>query len=421
MPPTVDKLPTKYPVDWLGIVITLPGSFPGGPEEEASALIRILKARAADFAHLRKPETDASYVKAVLELIPSDLRKRIVLHDCFELASEYEVGGVHLNRRNPNAPDESLQQSVSCHSLEELYSLGSDVSYATISPVFDSISKAGYRAICSPEDIAGKLPVGKVIALGGVTPKDLPRLKRAGFAGSAMLGWIWSGDTEQRIMASALRLQLLKAFPLLLITDAPTVEETMVQAAKAYEGGCRWVQVRMKEASTNDRVEATRRIMSECPEMLVTIDDDCEAVRKSGAHGVHLGKEDLSTVKARKIVGEAAIIGRTANTFEDVLRIAGEGGVDYLGVGPLRFTTTKKRLAPSLGFAGYASIADQMRKHGIHLPFLAIGGITTADIPLLLDAGVDGIAVSGAINKASDPIEATERFLKELKKDIRTT
>ena len=90
---------------------------------------------------------------------------------------------------------------------------------------------------------------------------------------------------------------------------------------------------------------------------------------------------------------------------------ADEAGVDYVGIGPFRFTTTKKNLSPVLGLEGYTSILSQMEKEGITLPVVAIGGITFEDIPDIMKTGVNAIALSGTILRAENPIEETNRIL----------
>jgi thiamine-phosphate pyrophosphorylase len=86
-------------------------------------------------------------------------------------------------------------------------------------------------------------------------------------------------------------------------------------------------------------------------------------------------------------------------------------GADYLGIGPFRFTTTKKNLSPVLGLEGYSSILSQMKEANIEIPVVAIGGITYEDIPAILHTGVNGIALSGTILGADNPIEETRRIL----------
>lgn len=186
-------------------------------------------------------------------------------------------------------------------------------------------------------------------------------------------------------------------------------------ARLALEGGCRWVQLRMKEATETEFMAAAAEIGRLCKEHGATfvLDDHVEWVEKTGADGVHLGKNDMPIDEARKILGSDKIIGGTANTFEDVERLYRQGA-DYIGCGPFRFTTTKKNLSPVLGLEGYQHIVDQMKSHGIDLPIVAIGGILESDIKSILATGVSGIAVSGGILNAENPVEEMQRFLKYL-------
>lgn len=186
-------------------------------------------------------------------------------------------------------------------------------------------------------------------------------------------------------------------------------------ARLALEGGCRWVQLRMKEATEVEFMAAAAEIGRLCKEHGATfvLDDHVEWVEKTGADGVHLGKNDMPIDEARKILGSDKIIGGTANTFEDVERLYRQGA-DYIGCGPFRFTTTKKNLSPVLGLEGYQHIVDQMKSHGINLPIVAIGGILESDVKSILATGVSGIAVSGGILNAENPAEEMQRFLKYL-------
>ena len=183
-------------------------------------------------------------------------------------------------------------------------------------------------------------------------------------------------------------------------------------ARLALEGGCRWVQLRMKEATEAEFMAAAAEIGRLCKEHGATfvLDDHVEWVEKTGADGVHLGKNDMPIDEARKILGSDKIIGGTANTFEDVERLYRQGA-DYIGCGPFRFTTTKKNLSPVLGLEGYRDITAQMKAHDIQLPIVAIGGILHQDIPAIMQTGVTGIAVSGAILNAENPVEEMRLFI----------
>lgn len=186
-----------------------------------------------------------------------------------------------------------------------------------------------------------------------------------------------------------------------------------VEGAKlALQGGCRWIQLRMKDAMETDFLRAAKKIRRLCDEYHATfiLDDHVEWVGLTGADGVHLGKNDMPVDEARKMLGRNKIIGGTANTFEDVERLSRQGA-DYIGCGPFRFTTTKKNLSPVLGLEGYRDITAQMKDHDIQLPIVAIGGILHQDIPAIMQTGVTGIAVSGAILNAENPVEEMRLFI----------
>lgn len=183
----------------------------------------------------------------------------------------------------------------------------------------------------------------------------------------------------------------------------------------ALEGGCRWIQLRMKDASEVDFLLAAKQIGAMCKEYGATfiLDDHVEWVGITGADGVHLGKNDMPVDEARNQLGANRIIGGTANTFEDVERLWRQGA-NYIGCGPYRFTTTKKNLSPVLGLDGYRHIISQMKAHDINLPVVAIGGILQPDIKDVMATGVSGIAVSGAILNAENPVEEMKRFIDSL-------
>ena len=183
----------------------------------------------------------------------------------------------------------------------------------------------------------------------------------------------------------------------------------------ALEGGCRWIQLRMKDTSPEGILPIALEALTLCRKYNATfiIDDHVEIVKQIKADGVHLGKLDMPITEARKILGKDFIIGGTANTFEDVL-MHHEAGADYIGCGPFRYTTTKKNLSPVLGLEGYHRIVSQMEEKDIHLPIVAIGGITKEDIPSLMQTRISGIAISGSILRAEHPIEEMKEIIKTI-------
>ena len=183
-------------------------------------------------------------------------------------------------------------------------------------------------------------------------------------------------------------------------------------AEMALRGGCKWVQLRMKDATNNKFLSIGRKVAVLCRSYNATflLDDRVHLVAELGADGVHLGKNDMPISEARRILGNEKIIGGTANTFADVQHLAAQGA-DYIGCGPFRYTPTKRNLAPILGLEGYQNILKQMQQAGISLPLIAIGGIVSTDIAALRDIGVSGIAVSGAVLEAADPIKEMKKLI----------
>lgn len=184
----------------------------------------------------------------------------------------------------------------------------------------------------------------------------------------------------------------------------------------ALQGGCRWIQLRMKDATDEEIRPIALQAMQLCKDAHATfiIDDHVALVKELGADGVHLGKKDMPIDQARQILGPQTIIGGTANTFEDIQAHAASGA-NYIGCGPFRFTTTKKGLSPILGLEGYRQTVSLMRKAHIDLPIVAIGGITAQDIPDIMQTGVNGIALSGTVLRADNPIKEMQRLLQLIK------
>lgn len=181
------------------------------------------------------------------------------------------------------------------------------------------------------------------------------------------------------------------------------------------EGGCKWIQLRMKDASYDEMRATALEIIPLCKEndAIMVIDDNVRLTDELRVHGVHLGKNDMPPRQAREELGPHAIIGVTANTAEDILAMRGID-VDYVGLGPFRFTTTKSALSPVIGLDGYRDIMSAIRNAGSELPVVAIGGITLDDIVPLMETGINGVAMSGAIINDPDPKEYTAKVIEAL-------
>jgi thiamine-phosphate pyrophosphorylase len=170
---------------------------------------------------------------------------------------------------------------------------------------------------------------------------------------------------------------------------------------EACDAGASWVQLRMKGKSYEEALNIAHAAKEICQKYkaVFIINDHVAIAKEVKADGVHLGKMDMSPVKAREILGTDYIIGGTSNTIEDV-RVLNQAKVDYIGLGPFRFTSTKENLSPVLGLEGYQKLLKQCNEENISIPVIAIGGITKGDIPELLKAGIHGVAISSLINQS---------------------
>ncbi|MDN3690900.1 thiamine phosphate synthase [Chryseobacterium tructae] len=183
------------------------------------------------------------------------------------------------------------------------------------------------------------------------------------------------------------------------ISQGMTRQEQEHNVRKALDNGIQWVQIRWKNAPENELTSLCETVKQLCSEYqsICIINDHVQLVKTIDADGVHLGLSDGSTEEARLILDKNKIIGGTANTISDVLQRMKES-CDYIGLGPLRFTATKEKLSPILGFEGYQKIIDQLRAKAIVVPkIFAIGGVGSEDIQPLQQIGIYGVAVSGQI------------------------
>jgi len=183
------------------------------------------------------------------------------------------------------------------------------------------------------------------------------------------------------------------------ISQGFTIEDQELNIRKALDNGVKWIQVRWKNAPENDFIklcEISKKLCSDNQTVCI-INDHAQIAKDIDADGVHLGLKDTSIEIARHILGENKIIGGTANTISDVLQRMG-GPCDYIGLGPLRFTSTKEQLSPILGFEGYEKIIQDLKEKSLEIPkIFAIGGVVLSDIGLLQQIGIYGVAVSGQI------------------------
>lgn len=175
--------------------------------DEDAYIIKSLLDKGVDIVHLRKPESCIDDCRKLLSTLDAEYRASIVIHDYPELYSEFSLRGIHINRNITTLPEGyNGLKTRSCHSLGEIAHYKSDFDYLFLSPIFDSISKAGYRSGFDTETLRRAAESGiidsKVIALGGVTLDKIDHLKSLNFGGGAMVGAIYSveiADSLQNI------------------------------------------------------------------------------------------------------------------------------------------------------------------------------------------------------------------------------
>lgn len=400
------------------ILITLPRIL----KNEAETLAALCGA-GVSIIHIRKPEASEPEIEELLKTLQAlgaDM-SRLTIHYNEPLARKYGLGGVHLRIEELLAgAGEGLRRSCSAHGWTEAERAATDADYVFLSPLFDSISKPGYRSAIDPAEAAERLRrrKGRIVALGGIRPANIARVRRIGFDGAAVLGAAWSADekavnTERTLKNYHILNRKWKAAggTLQLISDGD-----LSVAAQFLDAGGRWIQLRMKDASAEVIVCRGKEMLALCRKRraVLVVNDAPQLAVAIGADGVHLGQADMPPIEARRIIGDGAVIGSTANTFEQIAA-RNDGETDYVGLGPFRFTTTKKNLSPVLGTEGYRTILGRMRTENIPLPVVAIGGIELPDIPQIMRTGVDGIALSGAIARADSPATTTANFLNAIR------
>lgn len=180
----------------------------------------------------------------------------------------------------------------------------------------------------------------------------------------------------------------------------------IVQAA--VQGGVSIVQLREKECATREFVEFGRAIMAVLKPTAIPllINDRIDVALAVGADGVHIGQSDMPYVDARRLLGPDAIIGLSVESEAHALEAEGLD-IDYLGLSPVFVTPTKSELKQQLGLEGVGKIR-QISRHRL----VAIGGLHSGNIPSVLKAGADGVAVVSAICSAVDPLQAARQLSK---------
>jgi thiamine-phosphate pyrophosphorylase len=193
-----------------------------------------------------------------------------------------------------------------------------------------------------------------------------------------------------------------------VLTDARAGRDALSVASEALHAGAPVIQLRVKGVSDRSLYEVGLRLVSLCAEAgaQCIVNDRVDIALAIGAHGTHLGADDLPVAAARRIAGPAHEIGGTARDPRTAAALVA-AGASYLGVGPAYATTTKDGLPDPLGPEAIGLVAA-----AVPVPVIAIGGITVATVPAVRAAGAYGVAVVGAVSDAESPYEATVDLLK---------
>jgi thiamine-phosphate pyrophosphorylase len=310
----------------------------------------------------------------------------------------------------------------------------------------------------------------RIIALGGITPQNIAQLQHLGFGGVAVIGSLWKRYAESKnikhllsdyaalkdaanaadrniaptttlfpnsysppsassttihhqihittdnqqspITFSCRQSDTISILPKVMFITHATEKYNYIQSAEiALKGGIKWIQYRHKPPVTYQQQQAEiSAIAALCKQYgaLLTIND--HPALAINADGLHVGLQDITVAEARLTLGANKIIGGTANTFDHIKTHARQHA-DYVGVGPVRYTKTKKNLSPGLGLNGYADLVRRCRSENINIPIYAIGGIRTEDIKPLIAIGIYGIAISSLILQAENPVKTSRTIV----------
>lgn len=196
------------------------------------------------------------------------------------------------------------------------------------------------------------------------------------------------------------------------ITNSDSQINVVDQIKGAIAGGCRWIQVNMKDASDDEIKCVINEVKPLCQESesILILSDRVELVKELELDGVHLDKGAMLPTQAREILGAGPIIGLAANSFSDISQIR-YFDIDYISVGPYKHPESSTADSPIVSIDDYASIMAQIHEQQIELPIVVFGDIETTDIQGLWATGINGIAVSNAIANANDISAQTAQFI----------
>jgi thiamine-phosphate pyrophosphorylase len=210
-----------------------------------------------------------------------------------------------------------------------------------------------------------------------------------------------------------LKSSLLKEIDFYLVTDSGLSKNgTLSDVREAVESGCKIVQYREKDKSTKEMVEEASEIKRICSTRAIfLVNDRIDVALAVDADGVHIGQDDMPIETARKLLGEDKIIGLSVNGREEAV-LAEKQGADYIGLGPIFDTATKKDAGDGIGPLKIREVKDAVK-----IPVVAIGGINKGNCESVIQNGADSLVAISAVVCSDDVKKETEYFIDMVRKN----
>lgn len=175
----------------------------------------------------------------------------------------------------------------------------------------------------------------------------------------------------------------------------------IARASLAVHGGATSIQLRLKDVAARDLVALARELVRAVG-VPVIVNDRADVAIAAGAAGVHLGADDVPVAAVRSFAPAGFIIGTSVGCDDEIPNAA---GADYVGIGPVFATGSKKGAGSAIGVAEFSRLAA-----ATGLPAVGIGGITPANARLVMDAGATGVAAIASVFGATDPLAAAKEL-----------
>lgn len=183
------------------------------------------------------------------------------------------------------------------------------------------------------------------------------------------------------------------------------------QVILACESGCKWIQYRCLSKSNQEMLEELHQIATVCDDWGTTllVTNHWHLLPQADIQGVHIEDMDADVSIIRAKIGEDKILGASATYYPQIVNHI-KNGVDYIGCGPFAHTDTKPNNHQHWDVTGYQNMMDNLAKDELSIPLIAAGGVNLESVKALMETGIHGIAVSGAINKSNNPSAAYKDF-----------